>query len=145
MTEPVLTIDGATEHPAILNRADLALMPPESLVPDVGVLEPRRAGAVAVRLSGLLDRVVPHAEATHVTLHATADGFAASIPLDAVRDSGLVLFEQDGQPLSGQQGGPFRFLILNAAACRTAELDACANVKFLDRIELTVGKGRDTR
>ena len=42
-------------------------------------------------------------------------------------------------------GGPIRFLIRDPAACHTGELDDCANVKFVDRIELTVAKGRDTR
>jgi hypothetical protein len=51
----------------------------------------------------------------------------------------------NGEPLDTKAGGPFRFLIPNAAECKTAEMDTCANVKFLDRIELTAGKGRDTR
>jgi hypothetical protein len=36
-------------------------------------------------------------------------------------------------------------MIRDPAACHTDELDDCANVKFVDRIELTAGKGRDTR
>ena len=40
---------------------------------------------------------------------------------------------------------PIRFLIRDPAACRTDELDDCANVKFVDRIELTTSKGHDTR
>ena len=114
------------------------------MIDDVSVIEPRRQGK-AVRLEALLDLADPTSAATHLTLHASVDDFAASIPLDAVQDAGIVIFEIDGQALEAKHGGPYRFLIPNAAACKTAELDACANVKFLDRIELTAGKGRDTR
>ena len=50
-----------------------------------------------------------------------------------------------GQAPEIDQGGPFRFLIRDPAACHTDELDDCANVKFLNRIELSVRRGRDTR
>jgi DMSO/TMAO reductase YedYZ molybdopterin-dependent catalytic subunit len=144
MAETNLTIDGEVETRLTLSRADMAALPDELLVPDVSQIEPRRQGR-AVQLNALLDRVAPAATATHLTLHASTDDFAASIPLDAVRGSGLLIFEIDGEAVHATQGGPYRFLIPNAAACQTAELDACANVKFLDRIELTAGKGRDTR
>ena len=49
------------------------------------------------------------------------------------------------EPLGADQGGPIRFLIRDPAACHTHELDDCANVKFLSRIELTERRGRDTR
>ena len=42
-------------------------------------------------------------------------------------------------------GGPFRFLIPDFAACRTADVDECANVKFVDRIELSQQRGHDNR
>jgi hypothetical protein len=38
-----------------------------------------------------------------------------------------------------------RFLIPDYAACHTDEIDECANVKFVDRIELTTEKGFDNR
>lgn len=144
MSETHLTIDGEVETPQVLTQAEIAALPDESQIPDVSQIETSRQGR-AVELAALLERVQPRATATHLTLHASTDNFAASIPLDAVRDSGVVIFEIDGQPMEASQGGPYRFLIRNAAACKTAELDACANVKFLDRIELTAGKGRDTR
>jgi len=144
MTDTNLTIDGDVGTPLQLGRADMAAFPDKSLLADVSQIEPRRQGR-AVRLNALLDRVEPTPTATHLTLHASGDDFAASIPLEAVRDSGVLIFEIDGRALESEHGGPYRFLIPNAAACRTADLDACANVKFVDRIELTAGKGRDTR
>ena len=40
---------------------------------------------------------------------------------------------------------PFRFLIPDFAACKTHEIDECANVKFVNRIELTRERGHDNR
>ena len=83
--------------------------------------------------------------ATHLGLHGTRDNFHASIPLAPVIDRGLIIYAVGDQPLSVEQGGPFRFFIPDHAACHLDEIDECANVKFLDRIELTQGKGFDNR
>lgn len=143
MSKSTIAVDGLVQRPGSFTREDLAGSPAEKLVPDVSVIAPHRQGT-AVCLDHLINESQPDDSATYVTLHS-ADGFAASIPLAEVRETGLVIFEINGQPLPDSAGGPFRFLIPNAAACRTAELDACANVKHLARIELTNGKGRDTR
>lgn len=143
MTTDNLTIDGLVDRPAQLDHSDLNAFPAEARIEDASQLDPQRSGR-AVTLSGLLDQVAPTSDATHVTLHSV-DGFSASLQLNDIRDLGIVLYEQDGEPLSTRFGGPFRFLIPNAAECKTAELDACANVKHLVHIELTAGAGRDTR
>jgi hypothetical protein len=98
-----------------------------------------------VTLESLLRIAQPRADANYLTLHATKDDFHVSIPLEAVRGEGVVVYRVGERPLSIEQGGPIRFLIKNPAACHTDELDDCANVKFLDRIELSVRRGRDTR
>ncbi|NQV23560.1 MAG: molybdopterin-dependent oxidoreductase [Rhodopirellula sp.] len=143
MSDAAIVIEGAVCKPGSFTRQELMVLPVEGRIADVGEVVPHRQGE-AVRLGWLLDESRPDDSATHVTLHS-ADGFSASIPLDEVRDTGLIIFQLDGQPLPESAGGPFRFLIPAAAACRTAEVDACANVKALVRIELTVGKGVDTR
>ena len=143
MSTNVLTIDGEVASPASFDRDTLNRLSAESSIEDVSQLDANRSGK-AVTLAGLLDLAAPTSEATHVTLHSD-DGFSASLAIADVRDLGIVLFEQDGKPLDSRFGGPFRFLIPNAAECKTAELDACANVKHLVRIELTAGVGRDTR
>ena len=38
-----------------------------------------------------------------------------------------------------------RFLIPDPAACGTAEIDTCANVKWLNSISLSTERGRDVR
>jgi 2-dehydropantoate 2-reductase len=143
MSQATITIEGAVRDGRSFTRETLAALPLEGRISDVSSVEPRRQGE-AVRLGYLLEEAQPDDAVTHVTLHS-ADGFSASIPLADVRESGLIIFQLDGQEVPDTAGGPFRFLIPNAAECRTAELDACANVKSLSRIELTVGKGTDTR
>lgn len=142
--EPVLTLDGAVERPRRLSLTDLAAIDARWQIPDVSAWAPSRKGT-GVTLAGLLNLVGVRPAATHVTLHATADDFHASVPLAAVRERGFVIYQADGQPLPASAGGPFRFFIRDYLACHSAEVDECANVKFVDRIELTVGPGRDNR
>ncbi|MDA1016290.1 MAG: molybdopterin-dependent oxidoreductase [Planctomycetota bacterium] len=140
----MLRIDGEVEEVIEFSFEELAAFPADVQVLDVGRFNPKRPGD-GITLDGLLDRVRPKSTATYLTLHATADDFAASIPLAAVRAEGIVVYRLNGQPLPLEKGGPVRFLIPDPAACHTDELDDCANVKFVDRIELTAGRGRDTR
>lgn len=144
MPESVLTVTGEIETPLTFSFADLAAFPAAEQVPDVSRFRPARKGD-GVTLEAILARVQPKSSATYLTLHATADDFHASIPLAAVRGEAILVYRLDGLPLPARAGGPFRFLIKDPAACHTDELDDCANVKFVDRIELTAGKGHDNR
>jgi DMSO/TMAO reductase YedYZ molybdopterin-dependent catalytic subunit len=140
----MLTITGEVQSPRSLNFADLAALPAEHQVPDVSRLVPGRKGD-AVRLAGILALVHPKNSARWLGLHAARDDFHASIPLDAVSDKALVIYRLDGQPLPEKAGGPVRFFIPDFAACHTHEIDECANVKFVDRLEFTAEKGFDNR
>ncbi|MEX2113159.1 MAG: molybdopterin-dependent oxidoreductase [Pirellulales bacterium] len=144
MLDPTLTIDGEVERPATLSFDDLASLPAEFQIADVSRIDPKRKGD-AVKLSALLDRVQPKPLAKYLTLHATADDFHASIPLEAVRERAIVIYRLDGQPLPTSAGGPLRFYIPDFAACHTSEIDECANVKFVDRMEFTAAPGQDNR
>ncbi|HEY2156126.1 MAG TPA: molybdopterin-dependent oxidoreductase, partial [Isosphaeraceae bacterium] len=119
-------------------------LPADDQIPDVSDHHPGRKGS-AVDLRALLRRSVPKPEARFVTLHADRDDFHVSIPLDAIRERGMIVYRLGDGPVDPSQGGPIRFLIRDPASCHTAELDDCANVKYLSRIELTSGRGRDTR
>jgi DMSO/TMAO reductase YedYZ molybdopterin-dependent catalytic subunit len=144
-TQPsVLRVDGEVEQPVAFSFDDLRAFSEAEQIRDVSRFHPKRPGD-GVALTALLSRVRPKASATYLTLHATRDNFAASVPLQAILDEGVLVYQLDGSPLPEAKGGPFRFLINNPAACHTDELDDCANVKFVDRIELTSSKGRDTR
>jgi len=113
-------------------------------VDDVSSLVKKRSGA-AVKLGAVLARAGVRAEATHLTVESADGTFSASVPLAGVRDVALLVYREDDEPLSSSKGGPVRLLIPDAAACRTAEIDTCANVKFVATLTLTVGPGRDTR
>ena len=145
MNQPtLLKIDGEVESPVGLSFVDLAVLGSEHQVADVSRLAPKRQGD-AVKLAGLLELVRPKPNAKYLGLHSATDNFHASIPLDVVRDRGLVIYRVDGQPLPVKAGGPVRFFIPDHAACHTHEIDECANVKFVDHIELTATKGFDNR
>jgi DMSO/TMAO reductase YedYZ molybdopterin-dependent catalytic subunit len=140
----VLTISGNVQSPCSLTFADLAAIGAEHQVADVSRLVPGRKGD-AVKLAGILELVRPQESAAWLGLHAAADDFHASIPLAAVADKALVIYRLDGQPLPPKAGGPVRFFIPDFAACQTHEIDECANVKFVDRLEFTAEKGFDNR
>jgi DMSO/TMAO reductase YedYZ molybdopterin-dependent catalytic subunit len=142
--QPLLVVDGAVEQPLEFRFEDLKALPDPHQVPDVSRFHPKRQGD-GVALEAILERVRPRPEANYLTLHADHDDFHVSVPLQAIRAEGIVVYHLGGTPLGTDQGGPVRFLIRDPAACHTEELDDCANVKYLSRIELTVRKGRDTR
>ena len=146
MTEPalILKVDGAVESPLGLTFDDLAALPEAFQVRDVSRFHPQRQGD-GVALEALLEHARPRPEANYLTLHADRDDFHVSIPLQAVRGEGIVVYRIGDARLGTEQGGPIRFLIRDPAACHTDELDDCANVKYLSRIELTIRRGRDTR
>ncbi len=139
-----LTIDGDVESPATFTFDDLAALGQQHQVVDVSRIDPKRKGD-AVTLAGVLERVGPKASAKYLTLHASRDDFHASIPLDSVRERALLIYRLGGDPLPESAGGPVRFYVRDFAACKTAEVDECANVKFVDRIELSAERGYDNR
>lgn len=140
----VLRVEGAVERPLGLTFDDLAALPESAQVRDVTRFNPKRPGD-GVSLEALLERARPRDEANYLTLHADKDDFHVSVPLGAVRGEGIVVYRLGDGPLGAEHGGPVRFLIRDPAACHTDELDDCANVKYLSRIELTIRRGRDTR
>jgi DMSO/TMAO reductase YedYZ molybdopterin-dependent catalytic subunit len=140
----MLTVTGEVERPRTLAFADFEKVDTVDKIIDVSRIVPGRKGD-AVTLAGILKLVGPKSSAKYLGLHASTDNFHASIPLAAVADRALVIYRLDGQPLPATAGGPVRFFIPDFAACHTDEIDECANVKFVDRIELTAEKGFDNR
>jgi len=140
----LLKVDGEVERPATFSFADLASLTDDVQVRDVSRIDPKRKGD-AVRLAGLLALVAPKASARYLTLHATRDDFHASIPLASVREQAILIYRLADGPLPESAGGPLRFYIPDFAACHTSEIDECANVKYVDRIELTAQPGQDNR
>ena len=139
-----LRISGEVARSQQLSADDLAAIDAQYQIPDVSTLDPQRRGQ-AVKLAGLLTLVGARPSATFLTLHSSADDFHASIPLAAVRDRAVLIYALNGEPLPVKAGGPLRFFIPDFAACHTSEIDECANVKFVDRIELSTERGYDNR
>ena len=139
-----LRVSGLCNQPGTFTLQDLSQLPAAQQIPDVSTIDPKRQGS-AVKLTGLLDKVGAQSEAKYLGLHAEADNFHASIPLEAVRERAILIYAVKDEPLSLKAGGPFRFYIQDYASCHTDEVDECANVKFVDHIELTAAKGFDNR
>ncbi|PON16554.1 hypothetical protein C2W62_17835 [Candidatus Entotheonella serta] len=137
-----LRVEGEVVTPRQFSFEDLAALPHQ--IPDISALAPGQQGC-AVRLRALLDETGLRASASHLTLYADDGDYSASIPLDAVIDHGVVIYGFDQRPLPAEQGGPLRFLIPDVTACGIGDVDACASVKFLSRIEASDGRGPDTR
>jgi 2-dehydropantoate 2-reductase len=89
-------------------------------------------------VKGILEVPALAIGADHVTFHSQDGRFAASLTVRQAMEHGVLVYEQDGQPLSDSKGGPFRLLAPGLG-------DLCANVKGVARIELTQGPGKDTR
>ena len=124
--------------------ADFCDVDAEHQIQDVSQYDPNRKGD-AVKLRGLLQLAKAKPSAKYLGLHSSTDDFHASIPLEPVLDRAFLIYRLDGKPLDLKAGGPVRFFIPDHAACHTDEIDECANVKFVDHIELTVQKGFDNR
>lgn len=116
-TERELTFEDMASIPNLINLATVSL---------------RQGKAVSVR--EVLEDVPENAST--LRLQASADGYSNSLPLAEASKAGLIWFAGNDGPLTTEQGGPFRFIIPNAADCKTAVLDKCGNVKHVDRIEI---------
>ena len=136
-----LCVDGEVERSRNFDFKALAGLSGQE--EDLSRLVPGREGG-AVRFATLLEQVRPSEAASHVTLTSADGDFQASVPLAALGDA-LIAYRDGNQALPADRGGPFRFFIPQSAACHTAEVDQCANVKFLASIRLTVGRGEDSR
>jgi DMSO/TMAO reductase YedYZ molybdopterin-dependent catalytic subunit len=136
-----LRVEGVIEHRHDFTFSDLAALPEQ--IPDVSQFLPGREGG-GVRLRSILAIVSPAPTARYITLQSGDGNFSASIPLEVTRDA-IVAYRLGDEPLPSKKGGPFRFLIPNVEECAIGGVDACANVKFLARIELSQHPGQDNR
>ena len=140
-SEHSIEIGGLVRRPAKYDYARLAALPGQ--VADVSKLAEGREGG-AVPLASVIDQAELAEGAHFITLFAEGD-YSASIPLDAVHDHAILIYRLGDEALPRDKGGPVRFFIPDVAACQTDEVDACANVKYLQRIELSAERGQDSR
>jgi len=131
-----LLVDGAVEKTGTWNYATLLGLPEEYQVRDVSKVVAGMAGR-GVRVKALIDAACPASESDHATFHSSDGKFVASIPLEDVLESGILIYQREGSPLPESKGGPVRLAI----PCGENE---CNNVKSVIRVELNIGKGLDT-
>lgn len=129
-----LTIKLPGREPVELTHDDFASCPMEMQIADVSKIDDRRAGR-AIQFGDFLKQLDIPANVTACVLQATADDYSNRVPIEAVRE-GFLIYELNGEPLASENGGPFRFFIANTKVCGSAPIDNCANVKFVDRIEI---------
>lgn len=142
--EPILQVTGEVASARKFNFRDMQQISAEYQVADFTTIEPNRGG-IALKLKGILEAVQVAESANYLGLHSSQDDFHASIPLDEVRERGYFIYGLDGAPLPQTKGGPLRFYIPDHAQCNTEDIDECANVKYVDHIELTATRGFDNR
>ena len=145
MASPSLKISGLVANAMDLSHEAIGALPADVQVGNVNTIVPKYSGA-GIKLAAIIEVAQPNLGVDYIGLHGTLDDFHANIPLNAVSESAVIMYsDSEGNPLETKNGGPYRFLIPNSAACHTDEIDECANVKFLDHIEFTTGKGFDNR
>ena len=89
-----------------------------------------------IRLKALLDVPALAINADHVTVHSGDGKYSACLTLAQALEWGFLVYELDGEPLPESKGGPFRLVTPGLG-------DLCANVKGVERIEVTIGTGTD--
>jgi DMSO/TMAO reductase YedYZ molybdopterin-dependent catalytic subunit len=143
MTDESLSLEvgGLVNRPCTYDYDGLSAL--SGQVPDISALADDRVGA-AVRLDAIVAAVAPTQDVRYVTLFAEGD-YSACVPLDAVIDQAVLIYSLDGSPLPRARGGPLRFFIPDVAACHTATVDSCANVKYVRKIVLSAEPGIDSR
>ena len=145
MSSPVLLqIDGEVAGKRAFTWEDLKAIDLQWQIDDVSLVDPSRSGG-AVWLRGILEAAEVLPEAKYITLHSDRDDFHASLPLIEVHERGMFIYRNRNQPLPVTAGGPVRFFIRDHTACQATEVDECANVKFVERIEFSRQKGFDNR
>jgi 2-dehydropantoate 2-reductase len=134
--EKILKIEGLCDAPAELDWSEVdGLARGEALVEKTESLSPKVTGE-GVRVSALLARARPAANATHVIFHDDGD-YRACLPLDEAKRAAVLAHRQSGAPLDESHGGPLRLLV------PTSE-NLCMSVKRVTRIRLVDQPEPDT-
>lgn len=125
-----LTIDGAVDHPEILDWATFTGLPQSTRLSDIHCVTSwsrydNRWGGVATR--DLLDRISPKAQARFVLLRSY-DNYTTNITLDDFASEDAILVHSwEGKPLTRDHGGPLRLVIPHLYFWKSA--------KWIKRIE----------
>ncbi len=103
---------------------------------------PRRTGR-AIKLRALLELAGVSEKAAFITLHAAADDFSCEHSAGRSPRSSRGDLSARRCTIDQQSWWSISLSHSDHAACKTAEIDECANVKFIDTIELSIERGHD--
>jgi DMSO/TMAO reductase YedYZ molybdopterin-dependent catalytic subunit len=126
-----LVVDGRVENPLTLSHEALRKMDLVTTMGDFSCVEGWRATGLTwrgVRVTDLLDRADPQADAAFALVHAMDGDYACGYPLGRL-EGALVALELDGEPLPVEHGGPARLV-------PRGESDCWESVKWVARIDL---------
>ena len=125
-----LVIDGAVEHPCVLDWQQFTGLEQADALTDIHCVTSWSSFDnhwSGVRFGTLADLVGPTAAATHVMLHGY-DGYTTNIPIEELlQDNCLVATSWNGELLSESHGGPARLVI--------PQLYFWKSAKWISRIE----------
>lgn len=125
-----LTIDGAVEHPAVLNWTDFLALPQTDDTSDfhcVTTWSKLNMNWKGVRLLDLAALVQPKENATHIMCYGY-DDYTTNVSLEeALKPDVLLVHTVEGNPLPPEHGGPVRMI--------TPQLYAWKGSKWIKRIE----------
>jgi DMSO/TMAO reductase YedYZ molybdopterin-dependent catalytic subunit len=133
----ILTIEGHCVRPTSFSYHDLGSIHEYYQVQDIAKVDERLKGT-AVRLRKLIDLVGPEYNTQYITVESEDGQFSASLPIEEVSRTALVVYAMKKKPLEREEGGPVRFIIPFFG-------DKCANVKGAVRMVLSEEPGKDTR
>jgi len=129
-------IEGECARPQSFSQLDLQEIHPYYQVADLAGVDEKLSGR-GVRLRKLIDLAGPGYGTAWLTFESI-EGFSACLPMDEISRTGVIIYEQDGKPLSPDAGGPARLVVPYYP-------DKCANVKSLSRIVISKEPRKDTR
>jgi DMSO/TMAO reductase YedYZ molybdopterin-dependent catalytic subunit len=127
-----LTIDGMANNPISMTLSDILQHPSVTetkyyqCVTGWIVPHPTWTG---IRLSSLLDKVKPHANAHAVKFYSFDGAYTESLTMDQARQSDVLLaYKLNGKPLSRAQGAPLRLVVPGMYGYKF--------IKWVNRVEL---------
>ncbi len=125
-----LTIDGAVDHPEILDWHTFQSLPQSAETSDIHCVTSWSRydnGWIGVATRDILDRVMPKAQARFVLLRSY-DGYTTNVTLeDFASPHAILTHSWEGKPLTRAHGGPLRLVVPHLYFWKSA--------KWLKRIE----------
>jgi DMSO/TMAO reductase YedYZ molybdopterin-dependent catalytic subunit len=117
-------VTGEVEQPFELSWAELQALPRTQLTADFHCVTTwSRYDNVweGVHVREIIQRAKPKASAHYVVAHSWT-GYTTNMPLtDFADDDVMIVFKHDGEPISGEHGGPVRLIVPKLYAYKSAK------------------------